>query len=401
MQHRGALWVRSLVGLVLVGLVFNALASRSDFPDSLKFDPSGDPFSVVVMTMPEPQFKKVVAVRGQKITLKDTKLSYDGKDVPLKEIHLHGNTTLNFERKSFSVDAEEKIRICGAGCKPMSAFYLISLSMDKNYFHNRLCFDLLNSLNLFPLQYKFVEVRINASSQGVYLILQRPQDWSKKIADSPFILRRGANHAVAKEKTRKDLSKDSVRRYRQQFADIYKVIHQYSGKVLYERLNELMHLDDYMRWMAFNYVVKNGDYSDELYFYIDPGTQRYKIIPWDYDDVFKKEPHEGMDVWKSRMNHSSLVFSSEDNLDLAIAKDGYLYDKYIGHLASVIRELDVERVEAVLEGIYRDLSPLYQSEEILTASGRDGYRTSLERLRAELVMVNQYFDFTRRTVPVN
>jgi spore coat protein H len=348
--------------------------------------------------MPETQFKKVVAVKGQKITLKNTTLTFDGKAISIKEVHLHGNTTLNFERKSFSVDANETIRICGKGCKPMDAFYLISLSMDKNYFHNRLCFDLLKSLDLFPLQYKFAEVRINDSSQGIYLILQRPQDWSKKIADSPFILRRGPNHAIAKEKTKKDLPKYSIKRYRQQFTSIYKLIYQHKGRVLYEKLNEVMDLEDYMRWMAFNYIVKNGDYSDELYFYIDPGTGRYKIIPWDYDDVFKKEPHEGMDVWKSRMDHSSLVFSSEDELDLAIAHDGYLYSRYVEELSNVSRELDVGKIEAVLESIYNDLFPLYQSEAVLKASEKDGYTTSLERLRAELETVNQYFGYTRRSI---
>jgi spore coat protein H len=350
------------------------------------------------MDMPESQFKKVVAAKGQKIVLKNTTLTFDGKVVPLKEVHLHGNTTLNFERKSFSVDADEKIRICDTGCKPMDAIYLMSLSMEKNYYHNRLCFDLLKSLNLFPLQYKFVEVRINDNSQGIYLILQRPQDWSRKSADSPFILRRGTQHEIAKERTTKDLPKDSVRRYRQQFGDLYKSIHQYHGKALYERLERIMHVDEYLRWMAFNYIIRNGDYSDELYFYIDPDTRRYRIIPWDYDDIFKKEPHEGMDVWKNRMDHASLVFSSEDDLDRAIAHDEYLYNKYLEKLADVMKELNAEKIDAALECIYQDLSPLFGSVEILKACERDGYTTSLERLQAELVTVNQYFSFMRSSL---
>jgi cob(I)alamin adenosyltransferase len=70
----------------------------------------------------------------------------------------------------------------------------------------------------------------------------------------------------------------------------------------------------------------------------------------------------------------------------------------VEELSNVSRELDVGKIEAVLESIYNDLFPLYQSEAVLKASEKDGYTTSLERLRAELETVNQYFGYTRRSI---
>ena len=83
-------------------------------------------------------------------------------------------------------------------------FYLVSLSMDRNYYHNRLSFDLLNSLGLFDLQYAYSELKINGKSQGIYLILQRPQDWALKDQNSPYIVRRGRDHLVDRERVQKD-----------------------------------------------------------------------------------------------------------------------------------------------------------------------------------------------------
>jgi spore coat protein H len=229
-------------------------------------------------------------------------------------------------------------------------------------------------------------------------MVQRPQDWSKKVANSPFILRRGLNHVVAKEKAKKDIDKETVKAYRHQFSSIYKIINQNSGEELYSKLNEILHVDDYLRWLALNYIIKNGDYSDELYFYIDSDTKRFKIIPWDYDDVFQQGPHEGMEVWRSKMDPNSLIFSSEDELDVAIAHDPFLYEKYKQHLTEVIKEFSVQKVESVINLIYEDLSPLFTSDAILQASSKDGYVTSIERLQVELKMVDQYFSYVRGTM---
>ena len=159
-----------------------------------------------------------------------------------------------------------------------------------------------------------------------------------------------------------------------------------------------MHVEDYLRWLAFNYLVRNGDYSDELYFYIDPKTKRFRIIPWDYDDIFKTGPHEGMEVWKSKMDPSSLIFSAEDELDVKIANDPFLYHQYLKCLSSIIEELSDEKIGLIISKVYEDLSPLFTSDIILKAASKDGYTTTPENLRTDLSNVYQYFRGTKAIV---
>ena len=399
---------RRMILNVLIFLLLNAqegqMASASSFyieKDSLKLTPGDKPHLVIELEMPARLFEKIKGSRGQDVDLDKTILKFKDEIISINDGHLHGQSTLYFERKSYSIDTEKKIKLCDE-CEGLGAFYLVSLSMDKNYYHNRLSFDLLRTIGLFHLQYTFSEVRINGQSQGIYLILQRPQDWALKDIGSPYLVRRGRGERIVdRERFQKDSSKELKKAYHDQFLSIYRIIHEVSGEQLFKKLNEVMHLEDYMRWLAFNYVIKCGDYSDELFFYVDPQTKRFRIVPWDYDDIFKTHPHEGIKERNSKIAPSSLIFSSEDKLDVKIANDPYLYAQYLKYYLSVFEELSQDRLENVLVNIYTDLSPLYHSTTILKAVSTDGYETSPKILRNELNNVYQFFEGQRMALNNN
>jgi spore coat protein H len=390
--------LRYILPLLLLVVQEGLMASASPFHtdnDTLKLTPGDKPHMVTEFEMPPRLFDKVKTARGQELNLDHTTLRINGDTVALNDAHLHGQSTLFFERKSYTVDTKKKIKLCD-DCDGLGDFYLVSLTMDRNYFHNRLCFDLLHALDLFHLQYRYTELRINGQSQGIYLILQRPQDWALKDIASPYIIRRGdGENLIDRERFQKDLAKGLKKTYHEQFLSIYRIIHLYSGADLNTKLNEVMHLEDYMRWLAFNYIVKCGDYSDELYLYIDPQTKRFRIVPWDYDDIFMIHPHEGIEVRNKRIDPSSLIFSSEDKLDVKIANDPYLYAEYKKHFSSVFEELSQQRVEEVLLNIYSDLSPLFGSSPVLEAVSKDGYQTSSKLLRSALNEVYRFFEGQR------
>ena len=186
---RGPLLIWSGLIIVLVNIHTSSSASILHYhhKDSLDLRAGGSPHLVMEFQMPERLYEKIRASRGQELDLENASLKFNGDTVTINEAHLHGQTTLYYERKSFSVDTKKKIKLCRE-CEGLGAFYLVSLSMDRNYFHNRLSFDLLNELDLFHLQYSYTELRINGNSQGIYLILQRPQDWALKDVGSPYIV---------------------------------------------------------------------------------------------------------------------------------------------------------------------------------------------------------------------
>jgi spore coat protein H len=267
---------------------------------------------------------------------------------------------------------------------------LISLTMDRNYFHNRLSFDLLNKLQIFHLDYHYTELVINERSQGIYLLMERPTDWALKEVGSPFLIRRGYNGAIDKVKAAKGVSTADKKRYNRQFREIYQAIHQLKGEALVSQLDSLMDMDEYFVWLSFNFLISNGDYSDELYFYIDKDSGKFRIVPWDYDDILKREPHEGVRQRNQRIPASSLLFSSEDRLDVAIANDPELYKRYLIQMRRVLSLLTDSLVEETLSNLYAELNPYLTSDNILKALSTDGYLTSVEKLKTDLMDVNQY-----------
>jgi len=142
-----------------------------------------------------------------------------------------------------------------------------------------------------------------------------------------------------------------------------------------------------MKWLAFNFLVRNGDYSDEVFFYIDPEINKYRIIPWDYDDIFATVPHEGYSERK-KMIGDKMLFSSEDKLDTKIANDPYLYNLYLGSLQKVIGELSPAVLKDVFENAYSELYPYYSSDEIIANSQFDLYKDATdENLKSYLIAI--------------
>ena len=160
------------------------------------------------------------------------------------------------------------------------------------------------------------------------MIIERPEDWALKKKDSPLFIRRGFDHSIDKIESDRKSGKDEVKKYRNSFRLIYSSLSKYKGEELYKTLSGFLDMDTYMKWLAFNFLVRNSDYTDEVYFYIDPGVNKFNIIPWDYDDLFAIAPHEGNIVNKEILE-GKLIFSAEDMLDKKIASDAYLYKEYL------------------------------------------------------------------------
>ena len=69
-----------------------------------------------------------------------------------------------------------------------------------------------------------------------------------------------------------------------------------------------------------------------------------------------------------------LIFSSEDQLDIKIAMDPYLYGIYLTHLNEVLEELPAETLKEVFENTYAELYPYYSSCYITGMSGYEIHR---------------------------
>ena len=330
-------------------------------------------------------YEKIQATTGQKISVAATMLIINGDTLVPQAISTRGQSSLYFRRKSFTFDLKSKATFRhGDRTESFKKFYLSSLSMDKNYCSNRLAFEMMDDIHLFPLFYSYCELWINGESEGIHMLVERPEDWAMKMEKSPLIIRRGFDHHIDKIKTGIATTSEEAKKDRENFNLIYKSLNEYEGEQLYKVLSDLLDMDVYLKWIAFNFFVKNGDYTDEVFFYVDKAINKYKIIPWDYDDLFSPAPHEG-DVVNKKLRADKLFFSTEDMLDKKIVSDPYLYKLYLIQLRELLGQLSPDMIKKAFENTYAELYPFYSKSELISKSAYDLYpRATLTKLKDEL-----------------
>lgn len=342
-------------------LPFDAVKTK---PNQLIFD----------FTVPKRLERSLKKVPGERVDLFDFSISLNNVPLRVNSGRTRGNSTLNYRRKSFGIRLFEPILIDNIEVGELA---INNLAMDRDYWRNRFCFLLMKKLNIFPLANEFAEVRVNDESWGVYLAIQRPEDY---VAQSgiPLLVRRDKNSEFVLE-----YGEDTS-----QVLNMLRMLDSYANNIKGESLSQVYHsvidMDAYYKWLAFNYLVLNGDYLDELFFYPDEKSGKLTIIPWDYDDIFRSEPREG---WEERNKHlqNSLLFSSESKLDQVIYQNEFLYEQYLVVFEELLSVLSVETIMNTLMQVYSELLTFYREEDIISLSKYDQYgETDLELFEQHL-----------------
>ncbi len=332
------------------------------------------------------QLDNLLLSKGEKMVLKNPVMMVNQETAVVKEIHSRGNNSLTFEHKSLSVDLEKAVTITLQGKNnKIKKFDLMNLVMDKNLWHNRWAFLNMAQLNIFPLFNTYCTLWINDQPQGIYLLVEKPRHYTAGDAKSPYMIRRGAEHNIDDEYIDTEVKED-VKKYKKQFLSLYEDIKKYNGEELYKRLQVSLNTEHYFNWMAFNYLIMNGDYMDELYLYILPKTGQFDVIPWDYDDILRPVPHEGSKARNAIPGlKNKLVFSSEDPLDRAIGSDEYVYKMYEAEFRKLLQALPAESLKANADQVMSELQSLSNDAASARASmflGKEPFK--LEEAKEEM-----------------
>jgi spore coat protein H len=328
----------------------------------------------------------------------DMELLLDGKQLDLKEIYVRGRNALQFQRKSFGVKLNTPItmyRRDGAEYKHLSRFKLIALAMDYTYIENRIAFGILEKHKIMPLFYRYIELKMNGSTQGVYLLIEDPEQYSRE-QGSEYIIRRGYHSGTTDVEYDVGSYNIGLEIYEESYREIYSNLALLQGEALYSFLDQRLNLEQYFRKIGLDYLLKNGDYTDELYLYahLRQDDIFFNLIPWDYDDLFSPYPHEVGRAWAvgklfGERSYSTLqdvldvlgdkmIYSIEDDLDYAIATDSFMYARYESTLAGMINSMTPEDFDVLFEQVKDELTPFYIREEVVLQSRFDRNETTME-----------------------
>lgn len=360
--------------------------------------PSGEKFELVI----SPELQTFIhQSKDTSYTLDEPgmQLFLNENRIDFKEIRTRGQNSLRFPRKSYTVNLREPVYISGRNGRDgilLDRFKLLAMAMDYTYIENRLGLGLLEQTGNMPLFFKFVEVGINGETQGVYMLVEDPEEYIKELG-SEYICRRGYNHWLADSEYEPSFHFISLNEYQTIYNEIYRVLLLHEGEELYKQLEERLNMRSYFRKIGIDYLLRNGDYTDEIYFYATISDDRiqYQIIPWDYDDLFSDQPHEVGVSWGTgkvfgERNYPTyqdvldvigdkLIFSIEDDLDYTIARDSFLYAKYEEDLRVLVKDLEKVGFEALFTNLRNELGPYYQDEKIVAQSKYDRESTTREK----------------------
>jgi spore coat protein H len=360
-------------------------------------DPEKEVFNFMVT---ESQRQYINSSRGVTFDVTDPVpvLQYAGSSYTLDRFDIRGESSLNYERKGFGINMGRKITLRNpdeTADRKYDEFKLIAMVFDYTYIEHSTADGLFREVSLWPVYSFFTELKLNGHTQGLYHFIEDPVEYFIEQKNSSFVLRRGYDHSIRTFTPGIDPLYDQ-QVYISGFQKIYSDIANYSGRQLFDTLSASLDMDDYFTKMSIDMLLKNGDYTDEVFFYTKTVNEKeiFGVFPWDYDDLFADLPHEIGRSWAtgtvfghrsysdmSAINAdvgSKLIFSIEDDLDYKIAKDSLLYQEYLKTLRSVMEKLDIGTIEKIFDGTFDHISPFYSNDSIVMQSKFDARATNYD-----------------------
>lgn len=299
------------------------------------------------------------------------------------EISTRGQSSIKFPRKNFSIhtlkdEGGEKKKVKVGDLKSKN-IVMSAGAMDNLFVKNSIGYALLKAIGIHSLKTQFAEVKINGSSQGLYMLTENQTDNLMKEQDAEVVFRRRYNDALEVKDAKKELSQAQIEQYQATLKSVHKSIRELSGDELIARLEKNLNLKNYLKWLAFNYIVKNGDYSDEVYFYGKTNPQTGEIVfdvsPWDMDDSFSEKMHASgfftsANFHRTEDSQKQMIYNYESRIDRKVAGDEKLLRMYFAAMGEVVETLSQgSTLFEIQDKILSDLNP-YLDDADIQANGR-------------------------------
>jgi hypothetical protein len=293
-----------------------------------------------------------------------------GQPTILTTTHLHGNSTIRCDRKNFLIELSGPDRYL----IPDSAsdkYLLISMCDDPAYVYAPTAYGLLSD-DLFALKFRFVELIIDGKTNGIYILMEKSE--TELVGDSArvtSVMRRQYPAATndlfeVHYSNTPDLTAPATR-----YAQFASKIAPLSGDALIAALRDGMDLDQYLRYLAHESVLKSGDYIDEMLFYGSEQAngmggigETYRVNAWD-PEGFSNCHSGGVNAYPDPNN---IAYCAEAKLDFKILPDAKVYTLFARKTDDALATtLSREKMANALEQSKNSLLALFVNPAVCAA----------------------------------
>jgi hypothetical protein len=306
-----------------------------------------------------------------------------GPVLRLREMSTHGQTSAGARRRNFEVHledrAEARIQI---GAVEADKLFLLSMQADEGYVSSAIGYKILALSGLAVPAFSYVELFLNDVSQGIYLAIERPVDVAREDLNGVYVARRRYFDHLEVKKYEAEETEISEAEFTDGLRETFGLGNELGGRELYTAWSRRLDIDAYMSWIGLNALLRNGDFSDEIYFYSRSAGPYYEIFPWDMDDLFKKRMHLAPLNWiLSGFDANTLLFSFESQLDRKINSDAFLYRKFQENLQRQLsRNVTDEAIDRVIDSTRAEVSPYLDIPAVQANARKDWiHREGLDR----------------------
>jgi spore coat protein H len=397
--------MRSCFIIVLIMASFLAGCTKENYEVT---DPEKEVFNFTVTDL---QREYINSSRGEQYDITDPipELIFAGNTYTINRFEIRGENTLNFNRKGFGVNMDHKLTLFNPEEqkeRKYEEFKLLAMVYDYTYIENSTAVGLFKEVDLWPVYSFFTEVRLNDHTQGLYHFIEDPVEYFIEQKNASFVVRRGYDHVIKAYAINPGYLQNEGE-YINRLDKIYSILPEYAGRQIFDTLSAYIDLEQYFTKLSVDMLIKNGDYTDEIFFFskIKDGREVLGVFPWDYDDIFSDQPHEIGNTWATGSVFGQrdyytmydviadvglkLLYSIEDDLDYKIAKDDFLYQEYLKILRTVIGKIDLAAIDNVFDFTFDHIGAFYANDSIVAQSKYDDDETSYDLFVANLAAKRQ------------
>ena len=331
-------------------------------------------------------------------------LAIGGATPQRAQLHFRGQTSLDCERKSYNIDLD------GSAPRPLmpgvssDKLYLISMCADEGYYNQLLADRLAQYVGVFPLQFRVVVLYVNDVNQGLYLMMEDPIQGLRD------------DHVALTEVVRRRLDQDGNAPEVKYTADHddpaalarYLALLDVAADPV--ALGQRLDLDAYLRWIALEILLENGDYIDEIFFFASAegeAAPHYHVMAWDPDDLWSACHRNGRDALP---DPHGILYCVEADIDHVLFANPDIYDRFITHLEDLLATLPIERIvselasarDELFSAVHDDATAAAMTELTAvtpSAATVDGFRSAVQALMdRDLQRAATWIDMLRERV---